>query len=164
MRVGITGHQRLQNPEDWEWVRQELNTLLRYLPQPLIGVTCLAIGADQLFADAVLLNGGELEAVIPFPEYAKNFEGAGKLEYQRLLNRSCRVTILQKKSSAEEAYFEAGKVVANSSDFIIGVWNGEAAAGLGGTADVIRYAMQKSKSVVHFNPIHHTVSHLQAKD
>ena len=162
MRVGITGHQRLESHLDWEWVEREFSALLHSLKPPLIGVTCLAIGADQLFANAILQNGGIVEAVIPFQEYEMSFEADGKEQYYKLIKRAAKITTLQRKASIEESYSEAGKVVVDSSEIIIGVWNGLPAAGLGGTADVIRYALQKGKTVTQLNPTHQIVKQLEA--
>jgi hypothetical protein len=160
MRIGVTGHQRLENPSSWDWVRREMNALLRSLPRPLVGITCLAIGADQLFADAVLQNDGTIEVMIPFPEYETSFDEPGKFEYRRLLDRASKVTVLQRKTSVEKSYFEAGKRLVDSSELIVGVWNGNPSAGLGGTADIMRYAIEKKTRTVHINPINHTVIQL----
>ena len=89
-----------------------------------------------------------------------SFEGKGKEQYHMLLKRAAKITLLQRIGSIEKSYFEAGKVVVDSSEVIIGVWNGLRAAGLGGTADVIRYALQEGKSVTQLNPINQTVKHL----
>src|SRR5438045_1966363 len=69
MNIGITGHQRLKNPSAWTEVRTRLGKLLDDAEKPLIGLTSLAIGADQLFAEAVLGCGGMIEAIIPFDGY-----------------------------------------------------------------------------------------------
>jgi hypothetical protein len=157
MIVGVTGHQRLGNPSDWDWVEREINALLRSFARPLVGITCLAIGADQLFANAVFQNNGTIEAVIPFPEYEMSFDGAGKLQYQQLLGRASKITILQRKASADESYLEAGKMVVDSSDIMLGVWDGNPAAGLGGTADIVEYAISRGTSTIHINPLSHIV-------
>jgi hypothetical protein len=41
----------------------------------------------------------------------------------------------------------AGRSVADRSDLLLAVWDGAPAAGFGGTADVIRYARERSKAV-----------------
>jgi hypothetical protein len=158
MRIGITGHQRLKEPSSWKWVSSELDSLLAQLESPLIGITSLAIGADQLFANAVLRHGGSLEAVIPFTGYENTFsEGHDKHEYTRLLNSASKVEILEKRGSDEEAYLEAGKRMIDLSDILVAVWDGKPAAGLGGTGDAVNYALQKQRKVIHLNPITHKV-------
>ncbi|MFL6213398.1 MAG: hypothetical protein ACJ74J_05825 [Blastocatellia bacterium] len=164
MRVGITGHQRLEEPTDWRWVGQEFDHLLSRLLPPLIGVTSLAIGADQFFAEAVLQQGGSLEAVIPFAGYESTFsEGLDRREYNRLLRLVCKSEVLERQGSDEDAYFAAGKRVVDLSELVLAVWNGKPAAGLGGTADVVRYAIQQRKRIIHLDPIKQKVSEFQGQ-
>jgi hypothetical protein len=164
MKVGITGHQRLQEPASWRWVEQEFDHLLSRLSPSLIGVTSLAIGADQLFAKAVLRQGGSLEVVIPFAGYETTFsERRERQEYRRLLRLASRIEVLEKRGSDEDAYFAAGKRMVDLSELILAVWNGKPAAGLGGTADVVRYAIQQRKRIIHFDPIKQTVSEFQGR-
>jgi hypothetical protein len=161
MRIGITGHQKLEEPNRWGWVQREIDNILAGTQTPLIGVTSLAIGADQLFAEAVLRHYGTLEVVIPYEGYEQAFtEGHDRGEYFRLLKEAARVEVLQRTGTNEEAYYEAGKRVADSSDFIVAVWNGKPAVGLGGTADIVQYARQIGKMVVHLNPIQMSVNDL----
>lgn len=153
MRIGITGHQKLADPSEWERVKREIETILLRSPQPLVGISCLALGADQIFADLVLKCGGALEAIVPFDGYEATFTNTfAKQEYQRFLAQSSRVETLVKEASDEQAFFDAGKRVVDLSDCIIAVWDGKPAAGLGGTADVVRYAQEKGKAVTQITP------------
>jgi len=153
MRIGITGHQRLQKPSDWDWTRTEILKVLKRLPQPLIGVSSLAVGADQLFARIVLESSGELEAVIPFESYEKTFaDDVDKDSYRRLLKSSSRVEVLPKSDSDEEGYLRAGMRVVDLCDLLIAVWDGKPAAGLGGTGDIVNYAHESNRNLIHLNP------------
>ena len=148
MRIGITGHQRLKLESDWATVKAKIDEILAQAGQPLIGVTSLAIGADQIFADAILARRGKLEVVIPFYGYERKFdEGPNRQSYRRLIERASAVDVLPARESDEAGYFEAGKRVVDLSDRMIAVWNGLPAGGLGGTADVVRYAEQKNKTI-----------------
>ena len=154
MRVGITGHQRLAAESAWDWVRRELESVLRNTAGPLVGVSSLAMGADQLFADLVLGSGGSLEVVLPFEGYSEKFvEERDEGEFERLLRSASKVETLRCRGSDEEAYMEAGKRVVDTSDLLVAVWDGRPAAGLGGTADVVRYAVERGKPVVYLNPV-----------
>jgi hypothetical protein len=162
MRIGITGHQRLGRPADWDWVRGELAAFLSSDAGPLVGVSSLAIGADQIFADLVLRQGGTLEVVIPFRGYAEKFTAEGDLrEYERLLRAASVVKTLRGGGYDEEAYMEAGRAVVNSSDLLVTVWDGRPAAGLGGTADVVEYAARRKKKILHLNPLTQTIESIQ---
>jgi hypothetical protein len=153
MRIGITGHQRLSDPSGWDWVKSEMLALVQASPRPLIAVSSLAVGADQLFAQIVLQDGGTLEAIIPFEDYENTLTaGADKSSYRSLLNSSSKVEFLPKSHSDEESYLNAGKRVVDLCELLVAVWDGKPAAGLGGTGDVVNYAQQIQRKVVHLNP------------
>ena len=153
MKIGITGHQRLPEASDWKWTKRELVEIVMSVARPLVGISSLAVGTDQLFADIILQEGGTLEAIIPFEDYERTFTTeAEKEEYRRLLSRASHVEVLERVGSDEENYLKAGKRVADKSDLLIAVWDGKPAAGVGGTGDIVEYTLTK-KEVVHLNPI-----------
>lgn len=140
-------------------MREQLHDCLSSLPAPVVGVTSLAIGADTLFARLVLELGGALEAVVPFGDYEDRFaDERDRQDYRSLLGRAARVEILQRHGTDEEAYYAAGKRVADLSALLILVWDGKPAAGLGGTADIAEYVRQSRKAIIHLNPEMHTVT------
>jgi len=157
MRVGITGHQELKDPRDWDWVKVKIDDLLTTLPKPIVGLTCLAVGADSLFARIVLQHSGLIEAVIPLPGYELTFQARDRDDYRWLIGRASKVTNLPRESTDEESYFEAGKRVVDLADLVIAVWDGKPAKGLGGTADIVEYARQRRKAMIHFDPVQHLV-------
>jgi len=154
VKIGVTGHQELENAE---WVRAELLKVLGSHKTPLTGITSLAKGADQLFAEVVLECGGTLEVVVPFEGYADEFDEQGRAAYEKLLAQASEADTLPSASSHEESYFCAGKAIVGRSALMIAVWDGKPAAGLGGTADIVEYARQQSKRLIHINPETETV-------
>lgn len=157
-RIGITRHQRLSPPADWQWVEEAIERVLSSLPDELMGFTSLALGADQLFAELLLKRGRALTVIVPFADYHLKFaEGADRSSYYRLLAQANTVEVLLPAGSNREAYFKAGKQVVNRSELLLAVWDGKPAAGLGGTADVVGYARQCGKPLVHINPVDWTV-------
>ncbi len=145
MRIGFTGHQNL--PVGYiakitGAIRQELEK-----EADLIGLSSLADGADQIFAQTVLAVGGSLEVVIPSAGYETTFSKTVLPVYQRLLTKSARVRELAFDKPSEEAFFAAGKHIVENSDRMIAVWDGEKAGGLGGTADVVQYAQSRGVGV-----------------
>ena len=158
-RIGITGHQRLSALLDWRWVEEAMGNTLSSFPGPLNGFTSLAVGADQLFAELILKCGGVLTVIVPFTDYETKFaEGTNRDKYNRLLAQAATVEVLHSAGSNREAYFKAGKQVVHRSELLIAVWDGKPAAGFGGTADVVAYARQCSKPVVHLDPVNRTVN------
>jgi hypothetical protein len=150
MNIGITGHQELS---DSVWVKQKILEVLRSQSPPLMGITSLAVGADQLFAYAMLECNGTLLIIVPFGDYIDGFEAESRQDYKHLLDKAKAVEVLKGTSSHEEAYFIAGKRVVDLSDLLVAVWDGKPAAGLGGTGDVVEYAKSQGKRHVHINPI-----------
>lgn len=153
MRVGITGHQELPEPSHWSWVRSQIGKALDSAPSPLVGISSLAKGADQVFAESVIERGGTLEAVVPFPQYEARFaSGPARENYQNLLATALRTTVLQCVGSDEECYYAAGKCIVDSCETLLAVWNGKPAKGLGGTADIVAYAKTVGRQTIHIDP------------
>jgi mannose-6-phosphate isomerase-like protein (cupin superfamily) len=145
-RVGITGHQRLP-AAGVEFIRQRLREHLEVV-RPLMGVTSLAAGADQMFAQMVLELGGTLHVVVPAREYPRSFESeAERAEYFRLLESAGAVEIMDFEQPGEPAYLAAGHRMVDLSDWVIAVWDGLPARGLGGTGDIVKYARATAKKV-----------------
>ena len=146
--IGCTGHQTLTVATQTA-VADAVSARLRVLDDGnLEGVCSLAVGADQIFARALLAVGGRLRVVIPCAGYTSTFttdEARGS--YVELLASSTSSEELPYPSPTEEAFMAAGRVVTDRSDLLLAVWDGAPAAGLGGTADVIRYAKEHRKAV-----------------
>jgi hypothetical protein len=78
-----------------------------------------------------------------------------------LRQRASKCEVLDFKGPSEEAFFAAGRRIVEVSDLLFAVWDGKAAAGLGGTADVVKHALKHKKQVLHINPIAMTVGLLK---
>jgi hypothetical protein len=152
--IGATGHQQLPQVGAWEWVRAEIEQILEEVRHPLVGLSSLAVGADQIFAECVVRRGGSLEAIIPFAGYEDRFaSGGGGNTYLKLLHQATRTVVLPRVGSDEESYYAAGRFIVDSSEIVIAVWDGRPAKGLGGTGDIARYALKTGKPVYHINPV-----------
>lgn len=158
MVLGITGHQKLHDAEAWPWVRAALGWELERIAAPLVGYSSLAAGADQLFAELVLGLGGELRVILPFSGYEEILSPGSDLDrYRALLSRAVEVEALPALATRQESYLAAGQRVVDLSDRVIAVWNGQVAAGLGGTGDIVCYALATGKDVLHINPVSRAV-------
>lgn len=158
IKVGVTGHQRLDNQSTWTWVEFAMGRALDALTPPLVAISSLAIGADQLFASLVLSRGGELHAVIPFQGYEKTFGPEDVEAYQRILTKARLVEYLKTEGTDEDKYLAAGKRMVEMADVIIAVWDGKPAKGKGGTADIVSYALQRGGRLIHLNPVDHSMT------
>lgn len=145
--VGCTGHQTL-SPDTTASVGTAITAALARTPPPLVGVCSLAVGADQIFAAAVLEAGGELRVIIPSEGYATTFDDGDRARYTALLAAAEDTTTLPYATPGEQAYLAAGHSVVDASDVLIAIWDGAAAAGTGGTADVVHYAKTRGRDVL----------------
>ena len=69
IRVGVTGHINLTRDTEL-LVADALRVELRRISdRPVHGVTCLAGGADQVFARTILDLGGTYDVILPARDY-----------------------------------------------------------------------------------------------
>ena len=146
--VGITGHQNL--PEQAiGFVKQEIANVLHRFNDAFVGISSLAVGADQLFAEAVLQANGGIHAVIPCHGYEATFADDEALQsFRRLLQSADFIETLEHDRPSEDAFLDAGYRVVELSDLLIAVWDGLEAKGKGGTADVVRHTRECKKELL----------------
>lgn len=147
-RIGITGHSHLTAasvPLVAEALRTELSA---HRGADVVGVSCLARGADQLFARAVLAAGGSLEVVLPAADYRdRKVKPDNAAEFDELLGRAAEVRTMPFAESNRDAYLAASEHVLGSVDLLVAVWDGRQADGRGGTEDVVRAARERGLPV-----------------
>lgn len=157
-RVGVTGHQARPGI-DWDWVAERVRDVLSGLEPGSRALTSLAAGSDQVFAREALSLGLPVTAVIPLADYERCFAATDLRTYHELLPRCDRVE-LPSGGSDEEAFLAAGRYLADTCDTMVAVWDGEPAAGLGGTADVVAYCLEQGRDVIHIDTTHQVVCRL----
>jgi hypothetical protein len=158
MKIGITGHQKREGIQ-WPWVRETICAELCRVGNVTQALSSLAAGSDQEFADAAISLGIPVMAVIPLEGYERFFKGLDLLSYQQLLNQ-CKIVQLRWQGDPEHAFFEAGKFIADQCDVLFAVWDGEKAEGLGGTGDIVDYARQNKRPIIHIEPFSMTVEYI----
>jgi hypothetical protein len=156
--AGVTGHRDLR-PEDVPALTTAVRSIFeqfraKYPSTPLVLLTALASGADQVAARVAKSMGIAYRVPLPLPEaeYRKDFEGAGAADFDELL------------AAAEESYFvgfvgdndagnvgdadrrarqyaESGAYIARISHVLIALWNGKPTDAIGGTARVVQYRL-----------------------
>jgi hypothetical protein len=153
LRLGVTGHRSLTHIDE---VRRAINLAIDGAleasppgasPRPaatLTVVSALAEGADRLVVHECLRRpGATLVAILPLPiaEYETDFETSdSQREFSELLEVATTVEIAEETPTREHAYERAGQLMVEHSDAVIAVWDGQPAAGRGGTADIVAYA------------------------
>ncbi|WP_433308608.1 hypothetical protein ACQP0U_18315 [Micromonospora sp. CA-269861] len=126
VRVGVTGHINL-TPATERLVYDALRTELRRISgEPVRGVTCLAAGADQAFARAVLASGGAYEVVLPAPDYRERIiHPANRAAFDDLLGRAVEVVHTGFEQSGTAAYVAANRELLRRVHRLVAVWDGE---------------------------------------
>ena len=169
LRIGVSGHRLPPKlPEESEApLRSHLDRILAAIAATvrkagtataLVIVSSLAEGSDRIVAEAGLATGFVLQVVLPFrrAEYAFDFETqASRTEFKQLLARAGDVFELD--GGADErprAYEAAGLFMLANVDVLIAIWDGEAAAGIGGTAQIVERAIADGLVVVWIEPTH----------
>jgi hypothetical protein len=140
VRVGITGHVRLADGTA-ALVHRCLTAALRPLAGDLHGVTCLANGADQLFAQAVDALDGTFEVVLPAADYREAaLEPTERAAFDALLRRAVTVSYMPFDTSGPAAYLAASVEMLRRVERLFAVWDGVPSDAPGSTADVVRRA------------------------
>ncbi len=146
-RLAITGHRGL--PTD---VTRLVDAALReeiskFAATDLVGLSCLADGADTLFACAVLDHGGSLIAIVPATLYRDGLPAEHHSVYDALFEQADQVIRLDHVESDSQAHMDASQRMIDESDRLLAVWDGQPARGYGGTADVVHAAHERGVPV-----------------
>lgn len=144
-RIAVTGHRGLPAATA-ELVDRELREMLA-AQDDLTGLSCLADGADQMFARAVLDAGGRLEVIVPAEQYREGLPAEAHAAYDELFSKALRVHRLGFTESRSESHMQASRLMIDKADTLLAVWDGKAARGYGGTADIVAYARKVSTPV-----------------
>lgn len=148
VRIGITGHMDLTASSVGLVRAALLETLAPHVPDGLTGVSCIAAGADSIFAEVVLEVGGGLEVILPAADYRERKVKADHAEmFDRLVRRAESVRVMPYAVSDRAAYEAANEALLESVNLLVAVWDGRAPADRGGTASVVEQARSKGLEV-----------------
>ena len=153
--MGVTSHRDLVAGEV-EPIRQRVRALFANLEaafprMPIVVLSSLAEGGDQLVAEEALDAGLRLVAALPLAraEYARDFSDAAALSRFESLCEAARIIEVPHRSDAVPAspeghardvrYAEAGVYVSDHCHLLLAIWDGKPSASLGGTAQIVRY-------------------------
>lgn len=143
MRIAVTGHMGLPR-RTVELVEDALRKELAPLGARggLAGVTCLAEGADQIFAGLILALEGELEVVVPARKYREGLPSSSWAQYDDLFGQATSVHYVGHEESTPQAHMDASIYMVKRADRLMAVWDGQPSRSYGGTADVVAYAKE----------------------
>jgi len=155
--VGVTSHRNIPAGEV-DSIRHRVRDLLvqfqKQFPHlPLVVLSALAEGGDQLVAQEGLECGARLIAPLPLPRemYAQDFTDPGtRAAFDSLCARAqviqlpllpghTLIDIAQSGVERNRQYAQAGAFVARHCHLLLAIWDGKASDRLGGTAQVVEY-------------------------
>ncbi|WP_335991942.1 hypothetical protein [Glycomyces sp. MUSA5-2] len=144
MRIGITGHMNL-TPETIDLVQAAISEALQaHQSDDLVGLSCLAVGADSIFAQAILDAGAKLTVVVSSADYRdKKVNPEDQPAYDFLLSQAAEVNAMPFDTGGREAYAAANEHILTSIDHLFAVWDGQLSAAKGGTADAVAQAQAR---------------------
>ncbi|MER6307713.1 hypothetical protein [Streptomyces sp. NPDC001657] len=139
--LAVTGHMDL-SAATVPLVREAVQGLLReHAREELVGVSCLARGADTLFAEAVVEAGGRLVVVVPARDYrVVHVTGDHAVVFDRLV-AAAEVVAMPYDVADEQAYEAANAELLKRAERLVAVWDGTSPDGKrGGTAHAVEQA------------------------
>jgi hypothetical protein len=145
-RIAITGHRGLRL-ETARLIAAAIGKALARVREPVVGLTCLADGSDQIFAQAVIENRGDIEAFIAADRFRDCLPPENHWDYDRLRGRTAAVHALPYVEPTPESFMQASRLMVDNADLLWAVWDGKPARGYGGTADVVAYARDQGVPV-----------------
>jgi hypothetical protein len=105
-RIAVTGHMNL-TPASVPLVHKAIaEVLVPEAANDLVGISCIARGADSIFAQAVLDLGGKLEVVLPSTNYrAQKVKTDHARQFDSLLSQATTVRALPFAEANRDAYY-----------------------------------------------------------
>lgn len=165
--ISITGHRSLSEEQKRRIrpvIEKTINNIIFTVKErnpnaEFVALSPLAEGADILFARVAVSVGLPLKAILPFEEaeYLKGFTSDSVREefheLYKLVGERDRILVGHHNAKQTgELFLDMGKRLVESSDFLVAIWNGKTGKGVGGTTDVVTYAIEKKKEILVINP------------
>jgi hypothetical protein len=147
IKLAVTGHRGLP-ARSMRLIDEALRAVVyAHADRDLTGLSCVADGADALFAQAVLDAGGRLIVIVPAEQYRQGLPESHLPTYDSLISKASEVLRLDHVESDSAAHMDASLRMIALADELIAVWDGQPARGYGGTADVVAAARERGLSV-----------------
>ncbi|MGH3974791.1 MAG: hypothetical protein ACRDS9_15890, partial [Pseudonocardiaceae bacterium] len=125
-----------------------IGALALYASEGLTGISCIARGADSVFAQAVLDLDGKLEVLLPAANYREHkVKPDHAPQFDELMRRATTVRVMPFADANRAAYEAANEVLVSSCDTLFAVWDGHSGVDKGGTASVVEYARSRGVPV-----------------
>jgi hypothetical protein len=122
--------------------------LALYAADELTGISCLARGADSVFAQAILDLGGKLEVLLPAAGYREQkIKPDHAPQFDELTRRATTVRVMPFEEANRVAYEATNEVLVSTCDTLYAVWDGQSGADKGSTGAVVEHARSRGVPV-----------------
>jgi hypothetical protein len=145
-RIAVTGHRDLTE-RTAGLVTAAVRDALAPYGTAMVGISCLAAGADQIFARTVLDLGGTLQVIIAARGYRRTLPAAAATAFDDLLVEAHRIWSLPFDRPTPAAHAAANATMLRRADRLIAVWDGRPSRGVGGTAEAVTEARRRAIGV-----------------
>ncbi|MGA4840449.1 hypothetical protein [Streptomyces sp. G45] len=145
----VTGHMDLTEGTVG-LVRQALRDVFAaHTEGDLVGVSCIATGADTVFAEELLAAGGRLVVVVPSQDYRQaKVKPEHAAVFDHLVESAAEVVVMPHETANRQAYESANSELLRRGDRLVAVWDGTPPSGKGGgTADTVEQARAEGLAV-----------------
>jgi hypothetical protein len=176
--VGVTSHRNIAASEI-EPIGQRIGDFFALLKRecpslPLVALSALAEGGDQLFATEALAVGARLVVPLPLPKdlYLHDFtDPTVRRQFETLCDRAEIITLPLLKGhtrddieshgeARDRQYAKAGVFIASHCHILVTIWDGTDSGRLGGTAQIVKYYL--SGAMPGFVERHRAARHVLA--
>jgi hypothetical protein len=125
-RLAVTGHRGLAEATS-SLISAALHTEInKHTNDELVGLSCLADGADTLFAQAILDHGGTLHVIVPAQKYRDDLPAQHHATYDTLIAQATEIIKLDHAESHSDAHMDASLRMLAEADELVAVWDGQA--------------------------------------
>ena len=153
VNIGITGHRDIIVTKQLKTDLKSFFKKLNSKDKTVKLLSPLADGADRLVADIYLeVFKEKAKLIVPMPfnkeRYIEDFNAESKEEFLKYLKIADEVFEVTNSQGCN--YKSVGVFVADECDVLLALWDGTFNAKSGGTGDIVAYARDRGKEVVHF--------------
>ena len=150
MTIAVTGHRDVVIDETLLLQLDNFFTEMSKKYEHIILLSALADGADQCVAESAL-KYENIDLHVPLPLIQKLYlETIENKKNFYTLTKNAK-EIFEVPKAGENPYENLGHYLVDSSDVLLALWDGDYNGKLGGTGEVVKYAKELHKSIIHID-------------
>ena len=112
------------------------------------GISGMALGADQCFAEVCISLGIPFTAAVPFVGQEKKWPMSSQTYYHELLDKAFKIVVVCEGSYSPYKMQVRNEWMVDNCELLIAVWEGSS----GGTGNCVRYARNIGREIVRIDP------------